>query len=225
MLFRLSQPNPMHAWNFPEGESGGGGGGGEDAAAAKAAADSKTSEWKPPASQEDFEAQVLERVRRAERAAKKASEPDRKALEEEIRAQIERDRAAEKAKEQGEYQKLYEGSTTEIETLKAKIAELETASVARELAALRSKVGAKHGLPESLIDRLIGEDEAAIEADAKKVAAELKIEAPNTEAGKGGGAKKPVDSNRPKTPDTQHRFNRRGAVVPFPGREAAKQEA
>jgi hypothetical protein len=39
------------------------------------------------------------------------------------------------------------------------------------LEAMRVRVGAKHQLPQELVDRLQGEDEASLEADAEKLAA------------------------------------------------------
>jgi hypothetical protein len=51
---------------------------------------------------------------------------------------------------------------------RAEAAEARAAKLERDL--MRTKIAAKHGLPDVLADRLMGDDEAAMEADAKVLA-------------------------------------------------------
>lgn len=85
------------------------------------------------------------------------------------------------AEEQGQFKALYEQEQKKREEAEAKVAQAERA-------ALISRVAGKHHLPEEMHDRLRGETEAELEADAKKMAALLKPKAPDTEAGKRNGA-------------------------------------
>lgn len=55
--------------------------------------------------------------------------------------------------------------------LNAKISGFETAS-------LRTKIALQHGIPFDLVDRLAGDDEASIKADAERLAAFVKPKAP-----------------------------------------------
>lgn len=55
----------------------------------------------------------------------------------------------------------------------AKVADFEARTKAAELSALRVKVGSAKGLPAAYIDRLIGEDEESIAADADKLLAAM----------------------------------------------------
>ena len=63
------------------------------------------------------------------------------------------------AEEQGEFKRLYEEE-------KSKREQAEAAKKAAELAHLKAKVSAKHNLPQVLADRLTGETEEELEADA-----------------------------------------------------------
>ena len=93
---------------------------------------------------------------------------------------------AKRLAEQGEFQKLYEQA-------QAKLQEAEERARALELAGIRRDVAARLNLPAALMDRLRGEDEAAIEADAKALIAALpKPAAPDINAGSGTqGSSKP----------------------------------
>jgi hypothetical protein len=68
--------------------------------------------------------------------------------------------------EQGDYKKLYEKAQADAAATAARIK-------AMELESLRSTIGRKLGLPETLHGRIQGEDEAAIEADANALLAAL----------------------------------------------------
>lgn len=100
--------------------------------------------------------------------------------------------AERKAQEQGEFEKLAKERADRIAQLEADIAK-------REHEALRARVAAKHKLPEALADRLRGENEAELEADAKELA-KLKVisDAPKTETGKSsqGDGKQPEQSRQ-----------------------------
>lgn len=84
---------------------------------------------------------------------------------------------AEKAKE---YDSFKASQMTELEKvqaeaadLKAKLEEMTTSQKAAEIAAIRARVGLEKNLPAALIDRLQGEDEKSIAADADKLLASL----------------------------------------------------
>lgn len=80
----------------------------------------------------------------------------------------------EAAKAKGEWETVAKAKEAEIEALKAEVAK-------RDHEALMLRVAAKHKLPPELADRLRGEDEAALEADAKELA--KLIPAPHEAAG------------------------------------------
>lgn len=117
--------------------------------------------------QAEVEAMIRDRLagasRKAEEAAKKATEAaERKAAE-----------------EQGKFQELYQRTMAELETERQQ-------RRATELTLLKREVGAKFGLPAALVDRLQGDDEDAIAADAKALSAALpKAPAPNINSAAG----------------------------------------
>lgn len=111
--------------------------------------------------QSEVEALIRERIAKAN---SKADEAARKATE-----MAER-KAAE---EQGKFQELYQRTLTELETERAQ-------RRATELLMLKRDIGGRFGLPAALVDRLQGEDEDTLIADAKALAAVLpKATAPN----------------------------------------------
>lgn len=63
-----------------------------------------------------------------------------------------------------------EAKATEGESFRTELESLKTSAAARELALTKQVVGIRHGLPADLIDRLTGDDEAALTEDAKKLA-------------------------------------------------------
>lgn len=82
--------------------------------------------------------------------------------------------------EQGKYKELFEKQQKDLEAAAAKVK-------AMELQSLRQTVAAKVGLPAAFVDRLRGETEAEIEADAKSILAIIpKPTAPNINANSGG---------------------------------------
>lgn len=111
--------------------------------------------------QAEVESLIRDRIAKAN---SKADEAARKATE-----------AAERkaAEEQGKFQELYQRTLTELETER-------TQRRATELTMLKRDIGAKFALPAALVDRLQGEDEDAITADAKALSQAIpKAQAPN----------------------------------------------
>jgi len=112
--------------------------------------------------------------------ASKARTEGREAGKKEVSDELER-KAAE---ESGNWKKLYED-----EAAKREAAELEAKT--ERLSALRTKIGAKHSLPEAIVELLKGDDEAALEAHAKELAKVL----PKTEDEKKPPKKAPSTEN------------------------------
>lgn len=81
---------------------------------------------------------------------------------------------------------VIEGATTletlqqQIQTLTQDVTTQKEAAAQAQQAALRAKIGAAHGLPADLFDRLQGADEAALAADAAALAGFLKPPAPGS---------------------------------------------
>lgn len=120
--------------------------------------------------QKDVDRLIGERLQRERVNAEKAAQKEREAAERKA------------AEQQGEYQKLYE-------TAQAKLAAAESEAHELRLGQLRRAAADKVGLPAALADRLRGENEAELEADAKAVFAALpKPVAPNINNGQGGQA-------------------------------------
>jgi hypothetical protein len=120
--------------------------------------------------QTELDAIVTERLQRAQR----------KAEEQANKARTEAERKAQE--EQGQYQKL-------AESLKAELEQERTRAKALELAGLRRDVAARRNLPAGLVDRLRGETEQEIDADAEALLAALpKPAAPNINAGDASAA-------------------------------------
>ena len=117
-----------------------------------------------------------------ERLAKERSKAETMAM----KAREEAERKA--AEEQGKYQELYEAAQKRIADTEARLKAAEIASIKREVAS-------RLNMPAALANRLQGEDEATIEADAKELMAALpKPTPPNINSGTGNGAT-PTNSN------------------------------
>ena len=111
-----------------------------------------------------------------ERIAKERSKAESMAA----KAREEAERKA--AEEQGKYQELYEAAQQKAATLEAQLRAAEIASIKRDVAQ-------RLNMPIALANRLQGEDEATIEADAKALMAALpKPTPPNINSGTGNGA-------------------------------------
>lgn len=125
-------------------------------------------EFTPIETQEQFDAMVKDRVERAKSAGAKDA---RKEFETQMKD-------LESIKEQ------LASKDSEIEALKAKITDFESEKKANEesyqgmqkelselkLKALKTNVAIEAGLPADLADRLTGEDEETLKADAEKLA-------------------------------------------------------
>lgn len=125
-------------------------------------------EFTPIETQEQFDAMVKDRVERAKSAGAKDA---RKEFETQLKD-------LESIKEQ------LTSKDSEIEALKAKITDFESEKKANDesyqgmqkelselkLKALKTNVAIEAGLPADLADRLTGEDEEALKADAEKLA-------------------------------------------------------
>lgn len=121
-------------------------------------------EFTPIETQEQFDAMVKERVERAKKSTAKEFETQLKDLES-IKEQL-------------------TSKDAEVEALKAKITDFESQKKSSEesiqsmqkelsevkLKALKSKIAMDAGLPADLAERLTGEDEETLKADAEKLA-------------------------------------------------------
>lgn len=79
-----------------------------------------------------------------------------------------------------------DGQKSEQEKLTERAEAAEKRATELERQSLRSKVGARKGLPPKMWDRLVGDDEDALAADADELLAEMK---PNGRPSFDGGAK------------------------------------
>lgn len=104
------------------------------------------SEFKPIETQEAFDAAIKDRIERAKKAA-----------------------AAEAAKQYEGYVSPEDAkkSADQIADLQGQVADLAAKNTAAELSALRTRIAHETGLPYELADRLRGDDEKAIRADAE----------------------------------------------------------
>lgn len=84
------------------------------------------------------------------------------------------------AEEQGKFKELYEQQLTKAQEAEAKAKEVE-------LRMLRQTIGQKHDLPDALVNRLQGETEEEIEADAKSLAQSLPKPVASTQTDSGAG--------------------------------------
>lgn len=133
-----------------------------------------TNGTQPKFTQADLDRILKERLDKAQKAADKKAE--------DARAEAER-KAAE---EQGEFKKLYEDAEKRRVEAEAKAAQIE-----RER--LLDRIAAKHALPDDLRDRLRGDSEEDLDADAEKLAALIAKpdtpKAPDLDADKRGSVK------------------------------------
>lgn len=187
------------------GQSGGEGGKGKEGG-------ENPPEFKAPASEDELNRMIRDRIARAE---KKAREEAEAATEKRIKD----DAAAEEAKKQGNFQKLYEAEQQKAADLEERIKELEEQGKSQSLQSVRERIAKKLGLPSELADRLKGDDEAAIEADAKALAKTVAPKPPETEGGKGGAGK-----GKPAANAGAPVFRPATSIVRFPDRVQAKAE-
>lgn len=101
-------------------------------------------------------------------ARAKAAEAELKKLQ---KAQTDAERK--RAEEQGKFEDLYKDTQAKLEAAESAAREAEEKARQAELSSLRSKIAAKHKLPDLLAERLRGDTEEEIEADAKALAETL----------------------------------------------------
>ena len=77
---------------------------------------------------------------------------------------------------------LEAANKTELEKANDRAAAAEKRAADLEATNLRDRIARKHNLPADLAARLVGADEAALEADAKKLQALVKTDAPSVPA-------------------------------------------
>lgn len=202
-VFLLNRP--WYSTRFFEADDPGGGGNPEDDPAETTTSDSSTS-------QGDSADAWKARLARAEKKI-------RAEVEASVRAQIESEAVAKRQKEQGEFEQLYEAEQAKVVDLQRQIDDLTKAAQQRELDIVRRTMATRYGLPDELASRLTGDDDAAIEADAKALAKTIKVNPADTEGGAGGRS-----SAKSKGASTPGYTFRRTAVVPFPGHGARTKE-
>lgn len=137
-------------------------------------------------------ADKLLRALQEERDARREAERKVRKFEQEQR-RIETERAV----KAGEWESVANAKDGEIADLNARLADLEAQLAERDAAIVKARVAAKFRLPEPLVARLRGADEAELEADARTLA---KLVAPpkaaETEAGRGGPGEGRIDPER-----------------------------
>lgn len=185
-LLRPRLPRPS-----PDGDDGGGSGGGDSTPAGTTPVTPEVTPatTPPPVAQPaTFSQDEVNRL-----IGKARDEGKKQAADEAKRKQTE-----DEAKAKGEWEKVAQAKEAEVADLKAQLAN-------RDRALLVAKVAALHKLPSELADRLQGDDEAALDADAKALAKVVAARpAPDTEAGSGtnngaanGGRPKPKTPEGP----------------------------
>lgn len=126
------------------------------------------SDFKVIETQEDFDRAVSERIRR-ERETIEGKYADYEQLKSKV-TELETENSALKVAAE-ETKNTLDGHEQEVADLNAKIAGYETAS-------LRTRIALQNGLPIDLADRLTGEDEESIKADAERLAGFMKPATP-----------------------------------------------
>ena len=98
-------------------------------------------------------------------------------------------------KEVGTLQTTINESNEKVETFNTTISDLNAKIAGYETANLRTKIALKNGLPLDLADRLVGDDEESLNADAQRFAGFVKAKAPIPPLGsteKGAGKENPL---------------------------------
>lgn len=128
------------------------------------------SDFAPITSQDDLDHIVFNRLKQQESTL-------RKTITDEVAAALKAEAEQATKQEQGKYEDLWKTAQEKVDALTGQLAELTTKSI-------RSTVAAKYNIPPDLIDRIVGDDQAAMEADAKRFAAFLKEPSVDNDAGK-----------------------------------------
>lgn len=102
-------------------------------------------------------------------------------IRDEVREEIE----ADAAKESGDFKKALEREQRKVKTLEDKIAQMERDDAEAKLETARIKIATDEGLPKWAYDRIKGETEDELKADAKRLAESLGVnDAPDGDLGK-----------------------------------------
>lgn len=139
-------------------------------------------------------------------------EPDRsKSGKRDIPPEVER--ALKKANKEAEtlrlkLKEIEDRDKSETTRATERAAELETKAAAAEMRALRAEIGAEKGLPRKFWDRLKGDDEKSLAADADELLAELK---PNDNNGRRKGSFDGGTKDKPAPGDDMNALIRKGA--------------
>ncbi|WP_161979807.1 capsid assembly scaffolding protein Gp46 family protein, partial [Streptococcus sp. S784/96/1] len=118
------------------------------------------SEFKTIETQEEFDAMVKARL---------AREREKYADYDQLKARV-----TELESENDTLKSAAEASKTALSERDSKIADFEKQVAGYETATLRTRIALANGLPYDLAERLVGEDEASLTADAERLAGMLK---------------------------------------------------
>lgn len=118
------------------------------------------SEFKTIETQEEFDAMVKARL---------AREREKYADYDQLKARV-----TELESENGALKSAAEASKTALSERDSKIADFEKQVAGYETATLRTRIALANGLPYDLADRLVGDDEVSLTADAERLAGMLK---------------------------------------------------
>ena len=119
------------------------------------------SDFKPIETQEAFDRAVSERIRREQESLTKRYNEELEQL---------KARNNELETENGALKTTAEESKNAAAEYDQKITELNTKVTGYERANLRTRIAVQNGLPLDLADRLMGDDEASLKADAERLA-------------------------------------------------------
>ena len=139
--------------------------------------------------QADLDALVAREKDRAKKAGEKVGRDAAK-------TELENAAKAEEAKKKGDFETLYIDSQARVVELEGQIKEMQRTALAQS-------IGARHQLPQAFIDRLKGDTEEEIEADAVEMAKHVGARhAPSTEGGRGApgsttNGSRPITSTPP----------------------------
>ena len=168
-------------------------------------------------SQADLDAVIQRRLDRAKEIQKKELRDE---IKDELRTELDSEKLAEDAKEQGKFEDLYKAEQAKVEKLEGKITELQDEIKEREKKDLRKKIASDHRLPDELVDRLQGETEEELVADAKALAKTFKVQEEGEGETKGPPSrKKPSDidvgkGTRPIRPTGERKESDNGSSKP-----------
>jgi hypothetical protein len=142
--------------------------------------------------QDDLDKLIQRRLDRDREARKKEIRDE---LRSELKDEIKNEETQEELAEQGKFKDLYDKEVKKVEKLEQDIKDLKQAAADRELSDLRKQVAAKHKLPDELADRLVGENEEELTADAKTLAKKLNLQEGEGKPAGPDTRRKPVDTD------------------------------